>query len=239
MSVCLHICLCSGLFCCEAAGVRFRKVAQSKGNPDIWISVLFFPPHRHNSSPPFFCLFAFVLSLKNGKLEIECSAEDGVERAPSLPLSSSLTLSSHFSIKVVSVMRRKFYKWGERLHSVVTLNFNVAHGNVYSVPSQYLIQQLERLWGATENIYCTRIAVVFIYFVLSPPLSTFTLSVCRFTLSCFSDISGDNSRLFLTLWRDSALLKWPLFFFFDSHVFYEVVFYAIRSTHSTAFPSLC
>lgn len=67
-------------------------------------------------------------------------------------------------------MRRKFYKWGERLHSVVTLNFNVAHGHVYSKPSQYLIQQLERLWGATENIYYTRIAFVFIYFVLHPPL---------------------------------------------------------------------
>lgn len=41
-------------------------------------------------------------------MEIECGVEDGVERPPSL--SSSLTLSSRFSIKVVSVMRRKFYK---------------------------------------------------------------------------------------------------------------------------------
>lgn len=150
-------------------------------------------------------------------MEIECGVEDGVERPPSL--SSSLTLSSRFSIKVVSVMRRKFYKWGERLHSVVTLNFNVAHGHVYSEPSQYLIQQLERLWGATENII-TRASPLslFILFYPPPPLSSFTLTVYRFTLSCFSDISGDNSRLFLTLWRDSALLKRPCFFFFFIHM---------------------
>lgn len=67
--------------------------------------------------------------------------------------------------------------------------------------------------------YYTRIAFVFIYFVLPPPpLSSFTLTVYRFTLSCFSDISGDNSRLFLTLWRDSALLKRPCFFFFFIHM---------------------
>lgn len=64
---------------------------------------------------------------------------------------------------------KKVLQVRQKLDSVATLNFNVARGHVYSESSQYLIQQLESLWGATENIYYTRIAVVFIYFVLRPP----------------------------------------------------------------------
>lgn len=141
--------------------------------------MFFSPTTTPLTPPPFFCLVFFY----KWKLKIECSvkAMRGRQGATSFsavcissPRSSSLRLSPSLPppppafillLQVVNVMK-KVLQVREGLHSVATLNFNVAHGHVCSKSCQYLIQQLERLWGATESVYYTRIAVVFIYFLL-------------------------------------------------------------------------
>ncbi len=155
-------------------------------------------------------MFVFLSSFKNGnsKLSVKTTSGKQVEdraQHPSLQ-SASLHLApppSNFHNAFLlhhqhSSPRKKVLQVREGLHSVATLNFNVTHGHVCSNSSQYLIQQLERLWGATENIYYTRIVVVFIYFLLCHLTVIFlhfqSLAFCQFTLPCcliFSEIMHD------------------------------------------------